>query len=302
MNASKVKRFFWLVASIIAMPTMYERAAFAAGDVTATFHIESDYFNSLMEPATIHQIEASVAAELARAAESRFPFLAWRSADSNPAHGPQLILRMFDLPNGACDPQPTIKLQWFGVVMESEAALALSNVMQHELYQTCDPDIPTQEPDRLQSDVVQAVSDMLENSATQGKIIDQVLAAVPFARQLINHENKWLLLPVTAAELLAGEDSTIVAKFNFSVNGDERVGSEMRMQPRPVNDGSVKVLILELFGPPVNQNVRQGRLFWDDSLVELLAQSEDMKVYMTNYVANPFAGQTVIDTEVQPEL
>lgn len=296
MNVKNKRQRFTVLLGLL----IFQSDVFAEGDVTATFRIESNYFIELMPDQVISDVERSVANKLSIKAAELFPFLDWQAADQNPIIGPQLVLRMIDITGGACDSPPSINLELLGVIAGNRRPL--NGVKQQSLYQTCDPDVPTQEPERLTLDIVNAVELMLSNDATQKKVLEQLLAKVPFARELINQDNAMLLLPVSGPDLAADNSSEMVAEFNFVRADSEPLFSRITMQPHNLDGDNVSVKILSIDVPSITANLQVGGGFWDDTLGEVLRLSSDMKVYMKKYVANPFAGQTVDDTDVLSEL
>ncbi len=268
----------------------------ADGVVNAVFRIDSTFFKSAYTPALINQSEQTVAESLAGTAKSHFAFLDWKDTRNAQTGAPKLVLQMIDLTGGACDSPPAIKLQWAAVIESTEKPL--TSIGQHDLYSTCDPDVPTQEPDRLVADVVAAAKSMLANEATRQQINDLVLKFVPIADALINHNNVMLLLPVHPNRLSADSDSELIATFGFARSNETPLPSDIVMRPRSGFGAAVQVLIFQINVPSLSPQLPANGALWDDALAEILAGSSDLKVYMVHYVPSPFAGETVGDTGV----
>lgn len=272
----------------------------ADGSITAVFSIDSNYLAQAVPEATLEQVENQVAAALADAASSHFGFLDWRPAADDVDDGPRLILRMADRDGGACATPPSIDLAWSAVLESEERSLA--NVLPHRLYQTCDPDIPTQEPERLVSEIVAAASTMLANEATRRRVINQVLARVPIASELVNYHNAMVLLPVHPTRLSADPESKLIARFQFQMQSAERVPGDIEIRPRSEFNDSVQLLVVAINVPSRPASLPESGAVWHDVLAEVIANSTDLHVYMMNYVPSPFAGDTVGDSGVLSEL
>lgn len=298
------RRRFWryrVLALLVSMPMV--NGAFAEGTVTAVFSIDSEFFKSAFPADILSQTEQSVAQSLAETAEFHFGYLDWRPAADAEEAGPRLILRMIDIGGGACDPVPSIKLQWSAVVESEERRLA--NVLKHDLYETCEPDIPTQEPERLIQEVVSAVTLMLDNEATRQRISDQLLKLVPIASELNNHNNIMLLLPVSPERLLADSESKMIARFSFTRPGMDPLRSRIEFQPEESEfEDSVQLWILEIRVPSKPAELPDKGAYWHELLAEILngSASLDARVYMVDYIKNPFAGETVGESGVMSEL
>ena len=284
---------------VLAMLVLVAEAGAADGRITAVFSIDSDYLALAVPAATLAEVEKAVAASLADTARSHFGFLDWQAADDG-GGGPRLILRMTDLDGGACSTPPSIELVWSAVLESDERALA--NVLPHRLYQTCDPDIPTQEPERLVSDVVAAASAMLANDAMRRRVVNQVLARVPIASQLVNYQNAMVLLPVHPMRLSADPDSELVARFQFESQSADLFPGDIVIRPRSEFNDAVQLLVVAINVPSRPAPLPERGAVWHDVLAEVIANSRDLRVYMVNYVPSPFAGETVGDSGVLSEL
>jgi len=300
MSASLGRRIFGKLMAVLLLTTIAHHKALAEGEVSATFEIKSEFFTSLWNTETVSDVESSVAQSLAAEAKFRYPFLVWQTASSSGANDSQLVLTMDDVGSGACAPTPTVILKWSGVVETKK--VAIDNVNDHVLYQTCNPDIPTQDPVRLQQDIVSAVTTMLKNEDTRTKILKKVLAEIPFASEIINHENQALLLPLASSELKAGDESKMVAEFNILTESGDPLTSEIEMSPAEGPNGSVKVYVLKINRQAVPFNFQTGISMLDDALVEMIAKSMDMKIFMKEYVADHYVGETVGGTDILDEL
>ena len=298
MHVNKLKRFFYVKFGLLILTALLQNIAFAEGDVTATFRIDSVYLKSLLSTETITQIEAGVAQSLAAEAETHFPFLKWQPAASAEARGPQLILRMQDISDGTCDRPPTIQLQWSKLIDESESEI--SGLAHYDLYHTCDPEIPTQEPERLQSDIVNAVVETLKNEGTRNEILDELVSKVPFASELEFREgdivggepvNNKIFIPVSVSALSASLNSKMSAKIKFLHEGaDSATKSTLHMKRTDEVDLPVDCtpactpIILQAItvgGGPLDVPNRFET--WPPDLMGMLTRHTEIKVFMTTY-------------------
>lgn len=282
----RVSRSVWRAALVaLVWPSAL---AGADGSLTASFRIDSVFFTDVYPAAVRSDVEARVAGELAGVAKSHFGFLDWRAGRAQA--GPTLILKMVDVTGGACNDPPAVKLKWAAVLEGRERDLA--SVVQHDLYRPCDPEAPAQEPDRLVTDVVAALTALLANEATRQRIAEQVLASVPIASSLVPHANQMLLLPVHPARLLADPTSQLVARFDL-VTAQPAVPGDITLRPNSPFDDQIQLLILAINAPSLTADLPPQGALWHDALTEILAGSSNLRVFMIQYVPNPFAGETV---------
>lgn len=276
--------------AIILGASWVPNTTWAQGSVSATFKIDSEFFKSAYGAQIISEVELSVAQSLAAIAEEKWPFLTWLPATNEATTGPKLVLRMKDVGNGACAPTPTISLQWFGVVGSGEKPLDINEL---ELYGTCDADIPTQEPLRLEEKIVAKVSSSLSDTSTRKNILMTVIAKVAFLDEIINHENQSLLLPVTHSELAAGTDSRMRAELKFLDEGGQSTFKNIGLRPGGKGpQDNVKVVPLEVDGAALTFS-NQPIDMLNPGVVALLNQTSGVRIYMTNYFFDQLAGEEI---------
>ena len=304
MSVKKHFKKFYLMVSVLFMSGFFQSVIFAESEISASFHMESAYIKGEVTDAVLKDLERAVSQILSEQAALHFPFLNWQAAESNDTSGTQLILIMYDTDDeGICRPQPTINLKWSGIVIDENVPKQIKQAASKdiELYETCEPDIPTHEPARLQLDIITKMLEMLNDGPTRTELVNSVISKVSFSSQLEFREgelvggelvNNKIFLPVSATVLSASLESKMFAKIHFRPeSADSTIESSIEMvrtnQVELPSDcrpdcTPLSMEVIKVNGGDVD--VPKRFEIWPPDLMGMLTRHTDTKVFMTTYV------------------
>lgn len=224
---------------------------------------------------------AAIAEALASKAEGHFGFVDW--AAGTPADdGFGLTLRLIEEPGGSCQPSKLVVLQGSLQAVTADLAGPL------ELYHGCDPQ-PAYVFDDLtqfQADV-EAKLDELFDDAARRVILQHLLAKVAIATEVrFDHATRRVLLPLSLSDLKASRDSMLTISFE-STGGTGR----LHFQPWEQLGTEIHCRFVEYVVPP-DIAEQQVPFFWHDTFPAVFPPDRmpRLTVFMTDYVAEPFAG------------
>ena len=157
-----------------------------------------------------------------------------------------------------------------------------------ELYHGCNPQPPYTFDDLTQFKVdIAAKIDAIFDDGVRQVVLNQLLAKVSIANEVtFDHSARRVLLPLSLGELKASKDSMLTISFE-SAGGR----GELQFQPWAQLGTGVHCRFVEFVVPP-DIAVQQAPFFWHDTFSSVFPadQLPEMSVFMTVYIAEPFAG------------
>lgn len=196
---------------LLALALLIATAARAAGrlPVVVKFEIKAPTLIDAMSPAARGQVEATIAARIAKQLGDHYKFLEWQSAA--PAVGaetPQFIARLVEDDDS---PMSAISVRWFALqAPELERSLELSSV---RIYKENATDVATDAND-LTGDISGQLDMLVPTPGFMGDVLQQFVSRVPLARQVTAIGTRRIVeLPVTNADLPIGMASVVEVEF-----------------------------------------------------------------------------------------
>lgn len=246
---------------------------------TTRFEIDSAAVSGALGSDTI-DTSTAIAGALAAKAEEHFGFVDWTVGTlAEDTFG--LTLRLIEQPGGSCQPSKLVVLQGTLRTVTVDLAEPL------ELYHGCDPQPAYTFEDRTQfkADVERKMDELFDDSVRR-VVLQHLLARVAIANEVrFDAATKRVLLPLSLADLKASKDSRLTISFE-SAGGTGR----LHFQPWEQLGNDIHCRFVEYVVPP-DIAEQQVPFFWHDTFPNMFPadQMPELNVFMTGYVAEPFA-------------
>jgi hypothetical protein len=273
---SKKQTLSFLCAILCAAPALAQ-----APVGIAEFRIDSSTVESALG-ARQTEVEDSVAIFLAELAERHFGFVDW-SPGRSVGSGFALIVRLDEQPSTICAPPTTVRLEG-----SLGTPIQISNTV--SLYHGCEPSLPYTRANlaQFESDLKAAIGAIFDEPVRR-TVLTNLLAKVSLVDTLrIDHALRQVLLPVRPQDLKASEQSQLTVQF-------ETAGARGRLRLKLYESLADSILcrVSDYVVPPPLDIAESGEQFWHDSFDEVFPADNmpQIRVFMTNYVPDPFAGQ-----------
>jgi hypothetical protein len=194
-----------------ALSMLVATTAHAAGrpPVLVKFEITSPTVIDAVSLPARREVEATMAARVAKQLGDHYKFLDWQSLAATPgAETPQLIARLVD--DGA-PPMPPISVRWFVLqAPEAERPLELVPV---RIYQRSEPEIAT-DAATLAGDISEQLDLLVPTTGFKADVLKQFVSRVPLARQVTAIDTRHIVeLQVPHADLPIGMASVVQVEF-----------------------------------------------------------------------------------------
>jgi hypothetical protein len=194
-----------------------------------------------------------------------------------------LIVRLGEQPATICAPPTTVRLEG-----SLGTPIPISNSV--SLYRGCEPSLPYTRANlaQFESDLKAAIETIFDEPVRR-TVLTNLLAKVSLVDTLrIDHAQRQVLLPVRPQDLKASEQSQLTVQF-------ETAGTRGRLRLTLYESlvDSILCRVSDYIVPPPLDIAESSEEFWHDSFDQVFPADNmpQIRVFMTNYVPDPFAGQ-----------
>ena len=278
------------IAALLAELALFAHADEVVPTLIAGFQIEAPSFSSNFDAAARADWEDTVSIELARMAESRFGCFQW-------------VPQKHDTTQTNVAGRLTIKLMQVDRGYNIEASLGyfrgtggplvpFGSLRPRILYPATTINQPTQDPARLQGDVLAELRRQFDDQSVLNCLQREFVSLIPITKMLEMSTNaERVVIPIPWELLRASEQSILMVKFQ--TRPPAALPVMIKMRPRERNlaatwAANVGCLVFEFDRPPVATHEQ-----WHPLMAESYAQRDGVpEVYMLEYWQDYSAGTT----------
>ena len=272
-------KLHWGILGILALVTS---TATAAPPAVAEFRIESERVLEALGDRTA-EFEDVMASELAAVAASVFGFMDWSAGDLNASQvGVAVVVTAVS--GGDCGT---------GTHVHFEAADGLRQARIKppvELYEPCrTPPFLLADLGEFRSDLLGQVNAMFAESVG-GTVFRQILSKVEIGSRIdVRHAEQQVVLPLSMADLKAGEES--VFRVEFSSTGGSGTAKLDLQQHDTLGSEGVHCFYVNYLRPP-DVTEEAVKKFWHPTFSQEFSPHDPptVRIFMAEYSPNPFAG------------